>query len=84
MKILSIGNSFSQDAQRWLHQCAASAGVELTCVNLCIGGCPIVRHWNNVQSDEPTYEYEVNGEYVRHAALLDTLREEEWDVVTVQ
>lgn len=84
MKVLSIGNSFSQDAQRWLHQCAASAGVELTCVNLCIGGCPIVRHWQNVPSNEPTYEYEVNGEYVRHATLMETLREEAWDVVTVQ
>ncbi len=84
MKILSIGNSFSQDAQRWLHQCAASAGVDVTCVDLVIGGCSLARHWQNVQSGEAAYEYEVNGEYVRHAALVDTLRADAWDVVTIQ
>ncbi len=84
MKVLSIGNSFSQDAQRWLHQCAASVGVDLTCANLCIGGCSLARHWQNVQSGEAAYEYEVNGEYVRMAALTETLRADAWDVVTVQ
>lgn len=84
MKVLSIGNSFSQDAQRWLHQCAASAGVDLTCVNLCIGGCPLTRHWQNVQSGEAAYEYEVNGKNEGAAALVETLRAEAWDVVTIQ
>ncbi|MBE6758161.1 MAG: DUF4886 domain-containing protein [Ruminococcaceae bacterium] len=84
MKVLSIGNSFSQDAQRWLHQCAASAGVDLTCVNLCIGGCSLARHWQNVQSGEAAYTYEVNGCYEGEAALVDTLRAEAWDIVTVQ
>ena len=84
MKVLSIGNSFSQDAQRWLHQCAASVGVDLTCVNLCIGGCSLARHWQNVQSGEPAYEYEVNGCFERKAALVATLQEEDWDVVTIQ
>ncbi|MBE6768744.1 MAG: DUF4886 domain-containing protein [Ruminococcaceae bacterium] len=84
MKVLSIGNSFSQDAQRWLHQCAASAGVDLTCADLVIGGCSLTRHWQNVQSGEAAYDYEVNGEHVRRAALVETLRAEAWDVVTVQ
>lgn len=84
MKVLSIGNSFSQDAQRWLHQCAVSAGVDLTCVNLCIGGCPLSRHWQNVQSGEAAYEYEVNGCREGNAALVETLRADNWDVVTIQ
>ena len=29
MKILSIGNSFSQDAHKWLHEIASNHGMEL-------------------------------------------------------
>ena len=41
MKILSIGNSFSEDAQRYLKLIAGANGRELTCVNLYIGGCSL-------------------------------------------
>ena len=43
MNILSIGNSFSQDAQKWLHKLAAGNGVEMDTVNLYIGGCPQIQ-----------------------------------------
>ena len=33
MKILSIGNSFSQDAQRYLHRLALREGVQMKTVN---------------------------------------------------
>ena len=41
MQILSIGNNFSQDAQRYLHQIVDADGEALKCVNLMIGGCPL-------------------------------------------
>ena len=37
MKILSVGNSFSQDAHRWLHHIAGLSGVSMETVNLYIG-----------------------------------------------
>jgi len=39
MNILSIGNSFSQDAQRWLHDIAKSNGDDIlaTCFTLDFG-----------------------------------------------
>lgn len=37
MKILSIGNSFSQDAHKWLHKLAKVNGVEFEIANLYIG-----------------------------------------------
>ena len=55
MKILSIGNSFSEDAQRYLHRIAESDGVELYTVNLCIGGCPLELHANNIKSGDKAY-----------------------------
>ena len=40
MRVLAIGNSFSQDATTYLHQTAAAQGVALDVLNLYIGGCP--------------------------------------------
>ena len=44
MKLLSIGNSFSVDAQAYLHQVAKAEGETLECHNLFIGGCSLERH----------------------------------------
>ena len=41
MDILSLGNSFSQDAQRYLHGIAKAGGASIESFNLCIGGCPL-------------------------------------------
>ena len=51
MKVLAIGNSFSQDATHYLHKIAASDGVEMKVVNLYIGGCSLEQHWKNIQAD---------------------------------
>lgn len=51
-QILSIGNSFSQDAQRYLHELAKSEGMDLQTVNLYIGGCSLERHFRNLKGDK--------------------------------
>ena len=51
IKILAIGNSFSQDATHYLQQIAAADTVDMKVVNLYIGGCSLERHWNNIQSE---------------------------------
>lgn len=84
MKLLSIGNSFSQDAQKWLHQIAESAGAEIHAVNLYIGGCPLVVHWNHFLDREPAYEMWINGEFVKKISLNEALTLEKWDVITFQ
>jgi len=84
MKILSIGNSFSQDAQKWLHQIAQSAGAQIHAVNLYIGGCPLVRHWNNFVSQEPAYEMWINGVFERMISVNEAVTLENWDVITIQ
>lgn len=84
MKILSIGNSFSQDAHRWLYDVCKSAGEEIYNVNLYIGGCSLYAHWNNFCSDAPAYDYEVRGEAVRKVSIREALTAEKWDVITTQ
>ena len=86
MKILSIGNSFSDDAQRYLCAIAANEGVEIETLNLCIGGCSLETHASHVKDGARAYLYHYNGDV--DCDELITLEEgiamREWDVVTLQ
>ena len=84
MKILSIGNSFSRDAHKWLHQVAESAGEDIYAVNLFIGGCSLSTHWEHFLDRAEAYDLEINGVFQRKAALTDTLYSDNWDVITLQ
>ena len=86
MKILSIGNSFSQDGVFYLHQIAAAAGFDIETVNLVIGGCSLERHWNNIRSGSKEYAFEVNGRLEKEepVSLNDVIAGQKWDFVTLQ
>ena len=84
MKLLSIGNSFSQDAQKWLYDVCKSAGKEIYNVNLYYGGCSIHAHWNFYVNNQAEYDYEVMAEPVRKITLTEALAAEKWDVITIQ
>ena len=85
MKILSIGNSFSQDAQKYLHAIAASDGVDLFCANLYIGGCNLAQHDDNLKKQCSDYDYEINGEAAqRKISINEAVGLDDWDVVTLQ
>ena len=60
-KILSIGNSFSQDAQAYFKQIANAGGLEVFSVNLYIGGCSLQTHWLNAREELSLYDLEQNG-----------------------
>ena len=85
MNILSIGNSFSQDAQRYLHQIARAGGANINSFNLFIGGCPLSRHFRNMHSELPSYRLEMNGCSTDFSvSLKEALLNRDWDVITVQ
>ncbi|MBP3480683.1 MAG: DUF4886 domain-containing protein [Clostridia bacterium] len=85
MNVLSIGNSFSQDSQRYLHQIAHADGVTLNTYNLYIGGCPLSLHYRNMISEENAYYLEMNGVGTGFkVSLKDALLNRDWDFVTVQ
>lgn len=85
MKILSIGNSFSQDATRYLHQIAASCGEEIFSANLYIGGCPLELHHQNLVNSAADYELWVNGENTEiKVSIQEQLAKENWDYITLQ
>lgn len=85
MNVLAIGNSFSQDAMRYLHGIARADSVELTAVNLYIGGCSLSRHYRNMLSGEKAYSLEFNGESTGFfVSIKEALLSRDWDCVTMQ
>lgn len=85
IKIIAIGNSFSQDATYYLHQIAKSDGIDIKTVNLYIGKCNLERHWNNIQEESKEYLYELNGESKgEYVTIKDALSEDKWDYVVLQ
>lgn len=85
MNILAIGNSFSEDATRYLHQIARADGENIQVVSLYIGGCSLERHYRNMLSNERAYELQYNGQKTGFfVSLSESLLNREWDVVTIQ
>ena len=85
MKILSIGNSFSQDAQRYLHEIAELHGESIKTVNLYIGGCSLARHYQNLTDNSKSYQYEENGRTDGSLiSISEALKSDDWDYVTLQ
>ena len=85
VKILTIGNSFSRDATRYLHQFAAASGISTLIWNLNIGGCPLERHWENVEKDDSAYGLEINSISAdRRISISKALAAEDWDYISLQ
>ena len=80
LKVLAIGNSFSQDATAMLETLNDSLYVR----NLYIGGCSLERHYNNMISHEAAYSYEMLGLRLFKISLNEALLQREWDVITLQ
>ncbi len=85
IKILSIGNSFSQDAQRYLNAIAKKEGVEVKNVNLYIGGCTLRTHYINMLNDKKAYSFAFKGEETGlKVSISEALSSDDWDIVTLQ
>ncbi len=90
IRILAIGNSFSQDAiENYLHQMAEASGKKTIIANMYIGGCTLERHYNNVKDNATAYSYRKIGvdgvkETKENVSLETALKDEKWDYVSLQ
>ncbi len=89
LKVLAIGNSFSQDALEHLYHIAKSAGFEqIVLANLYIGGCSLETHWNNAKHNIFAYSYDKNVDGTwrsqENQTILHGLQDEVWDIITLQ
>lgn len=84
MKLLSIGNSFSEDAHGFLYDACKSIGVDIYYANACIGGCSLQMHWDNFCNNEEAYFYQEKCIAIKKVSLKDALTAEKWDIITLQ
>ena len=89
LKVLAIGNSFSQDAaEQYLYELFKASGQEAVVGNMYIGGCTIDTHWKNTSNGTTKYEYRkvVDGTKTNTTGkgILEGIKDENWDVITVQ
>ena len=89
MKLLTIGNSFSDDSMEYVYPIAQSAGVGTICLgNLYIGGCTLNTHADNAENDRAAYAYRINdhGHWCStdNYKMRDTIRSENWDCISLQ
>lgn len=85
VKLLAVGNSFTEDALYYLHDLAAWGRIDLHVVNLYIGGCSLQRHCENLESGAEDYLYEVNGISTgKYVSANQVLKEEKWDYILTQ
>ncbi len=92
LRVLAIGNSFSEDATTYLYGIAKAEGVENVVVgNLYIGGCTLDTHASNAKNNKNAYKYfkadaSSGGKFVERAdtSLLYAIKDEDWDIITMQ
>lgn len=91
IRILAIGNSFSDNALKYLPALAKELGIEEIIVGkLYRGSCSIDRHWTDAQAGNSYERFDLNlGDgwvrYTGSQATLDyALALYDWDIITMQ
>lgn len=89
LRILAIGNSFSEDAvENNLWEMLDAVGIPAVIGNMYIGGCTLERHYDNSVSDAGVYRYRkiANGKISERndVRLSEALGDEPWTHVSFQ
>lgn len=88
IKILTIGNSFSQDTVYYLYDIAKSAEVNVIVGNVYNSGCSLERHWSNVENNAKAYSYYKWNSHdmtkEENMTMKEVILDEEWDYITFQ
>ncbi len=82
IKVLTIGNSFADNACTYLKQIAESVpGCKVEFAKANIGGCPLDKHAKLIKDCEVDPELKP---YSKKYTLKELLQKDKWDVVTIQ
>ena len=89
LRILAIGNSFSEDAvEQYLFELFEEQGIPVIIGNMYIGGCCLERHVSNSINNTPDYAYRKISDGIkvetRGFTLERALADEQWDYVSFQ
>ena len=85
VRLLTIGNSFANNALTYLPQITDAAGHKLIVGRANLGGCSLDRHWKHVVIHEKNPDAKDASPYNggRHS-LADLLAQQPWDFITIQ
>ena len=83
LRLFLIGNSFSQNAARYLPQLAEEGGHHLVIGRAEIGGCTLRKHWELAELAEQNPN-DPKGKPYNGKSLRKLLSEGVWDIVTLQ
>ena len=90
LRILAVGNSFSDDGTEYIPGLLEAAGIHNVIVaRLYIGGCSLERHCREYAEGTRDYVYYKSTDnkwttVSKNATILDGLKDEPWDIITVQ
>ena len=89
LSILTVGNSFSDDAMEWVYQIAESMGVgKIRLGNLFYGGCRLEWHYTYWTEGQACYDYRENtaGHWrTRSGSTFEAaFRYRDWDFISFQ
>ena len=90
IKILAIGNSFSEDAiESNLYELAKEKGLKVIIGNMYIGGASLATHKTNAERNTPIYSYRKIGEdgvkkTFSNISIELAVLDEEWDYISFQ
>ncbi|MBO6248199.1 MAG: DUF4886 domain-containing protein, partial [Bacteroidales bacterium] len=90
LRILAVGNSFSDDGTEYIPGLLEAAGIHNVIIaRLYIGGCSLERHCKEYEEGLSDYVYykSTDNKWVtvsKKATILDGLKDEPWDIITVQ
>jgi len=90
IRILAIGNSFSQDAvEFYLHGLAHAAHIPVVIANLSIGGASLALHWDCASNNKPAYSYRIisadgHKTYQGNVTMAEALSDQDWDYISFQ
>jgi len=88
LKILAIGNSFTENSFEYLYQIAEDYGIDdIVLGNVYAPGCSIDQHWSNATTNAATYTYQKNSTGTRvdqgSRTMLECLQNEDWDIIVL-
>ncbi len=92
LKILAIGNSFTEDATQYLPSILSAAHIKnVTIARLLNGGLSLENHWNYYSGDSTSYFYqktnpETNMWYKVESgySISKAIADEKWDIIVLQ
>lgn len=90
IRILAIGNSFSEDAiEHYLYDLAKAENIAIEIGNLYIGGASLSLHWKNANENQGAYTYrkidvDGNKSQLHNISIQDALKDANWDYISFQ